>query len=223
MINFYLNAYNNQNSYKQKSYNIIIKMLKNELKILNILIGDMITKFTINHISKILKQKYFQTYRTTKGLEKMDLINIQTVGKSNVIELDFTKYHQEYVVTEIERCKEVCKNKKISIIFDNILKVNKQFICILFGSYSTNKHKSGSDIDLLFVIPEEYDYGNFERMVKRQLSLYDCDINITTEKGLLDMWSNPKKLNVGNELLKNHVVLQGAESFINLLRRYYVG
>lgn len=196
-------------------------MLKNEIKVLKVLFKDLSARLTISDIARKLKQKYFQTYRTIKSLEKLGLVNISSIGKSKILELDLSKYHPEYTLVEIERSKETCK--KISIILNHILQINKQFVCVLFGSYAENKQKPGSDIDLLFIIPEEYNYSKFEKKIKSELSLYNCDINITTEKGLLEMWSHPKKLNIGNELLQNHVVLYGTERFINLLRQYHVG
>ncbi|MFH1638120.1 MAG: nucleotidyltransferase domain-containing protein [Candidatus Woesearchaeota archaeon] len=198
-------------------------MLKNEIKALKCLFGDLSTKPTISGVVRELNQKYFQTYRTIKQLEKLGLVNISPIGKSKIIELDLSRYHPEYALIEIERSKEACKNKKLSLVLSRILEMNKQFVCLLFGSYSVGKQRANSDIDLLFVIPEEYDYGKFEKLAKSELSLYNSDISITTEKGLLEMWSRPKQLNVGNELLKKHIVLFGAERFINLLRQHNVG
>lgn len=194
---------------------------KNEMKILEKLLDNLSLEFTLLGMSKALKQKYSQTYKSVKSLIKQDLIKVKNAGKSRMIELDFSKYHPDYAAAELERLKKALKN--IPMVFNKILKINKQFTCILFGSYASGKFKKSSDIDLLFIIPKEYDLAKFERLVKNNLSMYNVDINIATEDNLFEMWAAPKRINVGNELFKNHIVLLGTESFINLMRKKNVG
>ncbi len=198
-------------------------LTKDKNKVLQVLLRTITAKLTISDIARELKQKYPQTYRTIKNLETEEIVKTENIGKSSLVELDLTKYHLEYAIAELDLCSKVCKRKELSIVLTNILKMNKQFVCLLFGSHATGKAKKGSDIDLLFIIPEEYSYSKFEKISRRQLSIYNCDINITTEKGLLEMWATPGQLNVGNEILERHVVLCGAERFVNLLRQHHVG
>ena len=47
---------------------------KDELKVLKLLFDDLTRSLTISDISRILKQKYFQTYRTISSLQKIKLI-----------------------------------------------------------------------------------------------------------------------------------------------------
>jgi predicted nucleotidyltransferase len=195
---------------------------KDELKILKLLLADLTKEYTITDISKSLHQKYVQTYRTIKGLRKLKNIKIGNVGNSKIVTLDFTAFNPNYVTAEIERGQDASRNRRIAVIQKQVIELNKNAVCILFGSQVT-KPSSGSDIDILFVVSEEENYSAFERKAKRQLSPYNCDINIVTEEGLLKMWSTSQQFNVGNEILKNHIVLYGAEHFCNLLRRHHVG
>ena len=71
--------------------------------------------------------------------------------------------------------------------------------------------------------PEEYEYSKFEKTIKTIITLPRLDLNITTERGLMEMWNNPLKLNVGNEILKKHLILTGTEQFLRLRRKYYLG
>ena len=190
---------------------------KNEMKILEKMLDNIKLEFTILGISKALKQKYSQTHKSVKSLIKKELIKV----KNKMIKLDFSKYNPDYASAELERLKKKVKN--IQQVFNKILKINKQFICILFGSYASGKFKKSSDIDLLFIIPEEYDQTKFERTIKNNLSMYNTDINIATENSLFEMWAAPEKINVGNELLKNHIILLGTEQFINLMGKKDVG
>src|SRR3989338_1584929 len=197
---------------------------KDELKVLKSLFDDLTTDLTIMDIARILKQKYFQTYMTIKNLAKSGDVIIKNVGKSNVVKLDIAKYNTNYIIAEIERTNNICKkNTSVKLVTEDIKRINKQFVCILFG-IQVKKPKLKSDIDLLFLIPKEYDYGSFEKEVRYALiARGKLDINIAFDESLHEMLSNPAKFNVGNELLKKHIVLYGAEHFLNLLRKHYVG
>ncbi len=195
---------------------------KDELKILKLLLSDMTKEFTITDISKALKQSYFQTYRTTSELAATQNVMITIIGKSKIVQLDLTKYNSNYVAAELDRTQDAVKNKDIYIIQRQIIELNKNFICILFGSQVITPKKE-SDVDLLFIISDDANFALIEKAIKLQLAPYHCDINLIHEKSLLEMWANPKKLNIGNEILKKHIVLYGAEHFMNVLRHHYVG
>ncbi len=199
-------------------------MLKqDELKVLMVLFDDLTKENTISDIARTLKQKYPQTYRTIQELEKKHLVNIKNIGKSKVVTLDFNEQHSEYIVAELARTQRSCKNPAIYITKDDLTKLHKNIICILFGSYVNSTQKKTSDMDLLFIIPEEFDYGKFDTLVRNKLILYNPDINIGYEKSLFEMWQYPHKLNVANEILKKHIILYGVEHYLNLLRKHYVG
>ena len=195
---------------------------KDEVKVLKILFEDFTKNYTIHEISGQLGQKYAQTHRTVSSLKHSGNIEIERIGNSKVLKLDFTQINLNYLLIESEMLKDRLNNKTLKLIYERILNSYENIICILFGS-QTKQPSSKSDFDLLFIIPPPADISYFEKKMKNQLSPYNCDINIVTERGLLEMWSNPKKLNVGNEILKSHVVLYGAEHFLNLLRKYYKG
>lgn len=198
---------------------------KTELKILALLFNDLTKEYTIREISIALQQPYPQTHRSISSLLEKSIISKKTQGKNSIIRLVLEEKHDEYILAEVERKKEVLKKyKMLQLVANDLEKIRfNQFICILFGSYAAKKAGTDSDIDLLFIIPDEYDYSQFEKEVKNSITISTADINITTEKGLLEMWKNPLKLNVGNEILKKHILLYGTELFLRLRRKYYVG
>ena len=200
-------------------------LLKTELRILELLFEDLTKGFTIREISLSLKLPYPQIHRSIGSLFKKRLIKKKQQGKSWIINLVLEEYKDDYVFVELERKKELInKYKSMELLINDFTKTQYlQFICVLFGSYAEKRAKKDSDIDLLFVIPEEYDYGKFEKAIKTVLTLRKIDFNLTTEDGLMEMWKNPLKLNVGNEMLKKHVLLSGAEQFLRLRGKYYVG
>lgn len=196
---------------------------KDELKVLTVLFDDLSRDINISDISRALKQKYPQTYRTILVLEKKAIIKIKKIGKSKVIKLDFEKSHPEYIIAELARTKKACENKIINITQKEVAALQKNVICILFGSYADKTHKNDSDIDLLFVIPDELDYGAFDSLIRSKFLVYNYHLGITPESGLFEMWQHPGKLTVGNEILKKHRILYGTEHYLNLLRKHYVG
>lgn len=198
---------------------------KTETKILALLFDDLTIEHSIREIALTLNLPYPQIHRSISSLKKKQLTKKQKKGKSQIITLNLNEIHHEYVNVEIERIKIITKKYKIiKLLIEDLHKLNyHHFTCILFGSYADKKATKDSDIDLLFIIPEEYDYEKFERFVKHTIITKKTDINITTEKGLIEMWNTPMKLNVGNELLRKHIILFGAEQFLKLRRKYLIG
>ncbi len=196
-----------------------------ELGILKTLFGDLTKEYTIRGLSKALELPYPQVHRSVQSLSGRGLVKKTKKGRSSFITLDFESFKEEYLITELERRRDkIDRHEVIGVLDDELDRAGyNQFICVLFGSYAGETAKKDSDIDLLFVIPGDYDYGKFEKSVKSAINIPKADIHITTEEGLLEMWSTPLKFNIGNELLKKHIILRGAESFLRLRRRYYVG
>ena len=200
-------------------------MTGTELKILQAIIGDQTHQYSIRGISKELKMLYPQVHKAVQVMLEKELLISEKQGKNIILSLDARSVREEYIIAELERKRNVLdKHPILQLVEKDFEKMPySQFICVLFGSYALGKAKKDSDIDLLFVIPEEYDYGAFEKAVRNCLTVPRLDINITTGKGLMEMWNTPLKLNVGNELLSRHIILRGAEQFLYLRRRYNFG
>ncbi|MBS3079268.1 nucleotidyltransferase domain-containing protein [Candidatus Pacearchaeota archaeon] len=197
-------------------------MLKNdEIKILKFLFDDLNNNPTMRNVSMSLKQKYPQTFKTIKNLEKNGFIILNEIGKSKVIHLNFSKDNLYYICVEIERTEDLCKKNMEMLIIKEKLKDCGNFVSLIFGSHAKNKNLKGSDIDLLIIIPDEKEVEITNKKIKNALSLYNIDLNIISEKSLFEMWENKRELNVGNEVLKNHYVLTGFETYINYLRKKY--
>ena len=198
---------------------------KTEQKILELLFAELSKEHSITEVSNLLKLPYAQTHRSVESLLTKGLVGQIKKGKTSMITIKLTDQHAEYAYIERLRYEEIMKkNKGLALIAEDLEKISPvQFICILFGSCAAGTAKKDSDIDLLFVIPDGTDFKIFEKKIKGVITTSKVDINITTEQGLLEMWQKPMQLNVGNELLKGHIVFRGADSFLRLRRRYYVG
>lgn len=200
-------------------------LTQTESRILELLFDDLTRRYSMLEISKILKIHYPQAYRNIKSLVDKELVTSVQEGKSVFISVSIAQVKKEYIITELLRRDESFKKyRKLKLIMQDLKRIPKvQFICILFGSYAKGIAKPDSDIDILFIIPKEYDYGMFEKNVKNAMLTANIDVNIAFDESLHEMWSNPKKLNVANELLKGHIVLKGAEAFLEAWRAHNVG
>jgi len=203
---------------------VIYMLSKTESKILELMFDDLTKEYSILELAKALNLPYPQIHRTVSSLIKKKLLLSSKKGKATIISIS-TEVKKEYINTELaRRDKALQKYSNLAVVLDDLEKIMPtQYICLVFGSYAQKKATKTSDIDLLFVIPEEYDYKNFEKKIKNNLTVPRIDINITTEQGIVEMWQKPGQLNVGNELLKGHIILKGAEAFLYLRRKYYAG
>lgn len=185
---------------------------------------DLTKEYSILALAKALKLPYPQIHRTVGSLIKKKLLLSSKQGKATILSIS-TEVRKEYIGTELARRDKILqKYSNLAVVLEDLEKIMPtQYICLVFGSYAQKKVANTSDIDLLFLIPEEYNYKNFEKKIKNTLTVPRADINLTTEQGLIEMWQKPGQLNVGNELLKGHIILKGAEAFLCLRRKYYAG
>lgn len=205
---------------------MIPKMVsKTELRLLKGFFSDLTKGYSIRQLSRDARFPYPQVHRAVQALLEKKLLKKEQKGRSWELTINWQGPLDELMVVEIERKRDLLEKYPLLAILQNDLESLRTFplLCILFGSYAQGKAKKTSDIDLLFVIPEEYDYEKFEKMVKNALTQSHVDLQITTEKGLAEMWQHPLQLNVGNEILKKHVVLWGGEAFFQLRKRHYWG
>lgn len=183
---------------------------KNEMEVLILLFDNLVDKYTINSLSKKLNQNYAQTYRIVIELEKKNLIKLEKIGNLKQVLLNWREFNLDYSMVEIQRSKDL--PNVIHKIINKLSLLEEDFCVILFGSYANNTFTKNSDIDLLIFTNE----NKLKKKIENVLSLYDCDLNFVSFEEVFDMW-NSSKINVGNEILKNHKVLLGYDYFIKLL------
>jgi len=196
-----------------------------EERILELLFDNLTKEYSIHEISTTLKIPYPQTHRNIQSLIKRELVISEKVGKSNMISLRKDSVKKEYITAELNRRDNALKKYPIlRRVISDLEKIPQlQYICVVFGSYAKGISKKNSDIDLLFIIPKDYDYGKFEMMTHQAFVTGYVDINIGIDESLHEMWSTPSKLNVANEVLKGHIILKGTEGFLEAWRKHNVG
>ena len=168
------------------------------------LLQDLTNQPSILELSKNLNQKYPQTYNSIKQLEKENIIHIDNLKNNKRIHLNLK--HLYTLQAEIERTKQL--PKEIKLLQEKLPK----YPTILFGS-QTKKYKDSSDIDLLVLSSKNQ--RKIEEEIYNALAIYTIDLHILTKEDLILMW-NSNELNIGNEILKNHIILQGFQEILNL-------
>lgn len=198
---------------------------KTELRLLKIFLADLTRSYSIRELSRTAKVIYPQAHRAVQSLLKKELLVKEQKGKNWVLFINLRGDTDFFIAAEMERKNDILqKHPSLKILLHDLENLSHlQVLCILFGSFAAEEAQKNSDIDLLFVIPETYSYTLFEKAVKNTLTQSHLDLQITTEKGLLEMWQHPLQLNVGNEILKKHILLRGAEAFFLLRKRHYWG
>ena len=193
-------------------------MRSKDSTIIKFLIENKNEELNILKISKALKMDYKNVYGIIKRLEKTLLVKIETFGQSSRVKLN-TIIHPLVFEAEFERKNEILKDKNIAVMLGNFKRgiKSKMYTLLLFGSYAKKKQTKSSDIDLMFICADGIEDA-FEKDVNRiarsmPLSLHPL---VFSESQFVEM-INAKESNVGQEALKNNVILNGIEQYYGMV------
>lgn len=159
------------------------------------------------NIANMLKINQKTIANLLNKLEKDGILKYSIEGKNKYYFLNKLNSQIPDIIKiiEIERKNTFIKHyKKLKDLFFNLEKRTKGII-IIFGSYANFTSNEKSDLDV-FVIGKIFETEDLEE-------LYKIKINIVN--------SNKKKVNKEEifikEVIKNHIILRGAEEFIELI------
>ena len=106
-------------------------------------------------------------------------------------------------------------NKKIKLIVDEITRSVKtpNYSLVLFGSYAKGTADKHSDLDIAIITSSE-DKEEAERAINTIKRLSSIEIHSIefTFKNFIEMLIS-KENNVGKEIIKNPIIIKGAEQF----------
>lgn len=188
--------------------------MNNALKTLKLFVDNKDSKFTIKKVAEALEMNYRIAHEEVTKLEKEGLIKVTKIGNSKVCEFSYVFDSRIAEIEEIRK-SELFKNKDLQVMYLRIKEVESPFYCLaLFGSYASKTNKKHSDIDLCLVT----DYPEINRKTNSVISLLPMNIHLLefTSQEFLAMLRN-KNFNVGNEIVKNNIILYGIESFYELI------
>ncbi|MFH1642015.1 MAG: nucleotidyltransferase domain-containing protein [Nanoarchaeota archaeon] len=193
-------------------------MRSKESTIIKFLLEHKNEELNILNISKAIKMDYKNVYSIIKRLEKISLIKIETFGQSSRVKLN-DLVHPILFEAEFERRTEILKNKNLAVMLGNFKRQikSKLYVLLLFGSYAKKTQTKSSDIDLMFICPNNFQEV-FEKdviRISRSMSLHLHPL-IFSESQFTQM-IDAKESNVGQEALKNNVILYGIEPYYKMI------
>jgi predicted nucleotidyltransferase len=173
---------------------------------------------SIRETSSATAIDYKNAYNAVNSLcQSGAVILASPIGNVTPIQLNLA-LNQEILNVESKRTEEfLIKHPKLRLIREDIQEIGYPFMIILiFGSYAKGNASSSSDIDLCIIS------DNKEKVTKlinrfRLLSLKTEIQDFTTEE-FLSMISK-RENNLGQEIVKNNVLLYGAENYYNLISK----
>lgn len=193
-------------------------MKSKDAVILKYLIENKNEELNILRISRALKMDYKNVHSIIKRLEKEPLVRLESFGQSSRVKL-IPKMHPLIFEAEYERRKEVLKDKNLAVMLNDFKKAlgTKCHIILLFGSYAKRKQTKNSDIDLMFIVPDGKE-ELFEKDAHRLAKSLPLPIHylVFSVKQLLEM-AGSKESNVGQEALKNNIILYGIEAYYEMV------
>jgi len=193
-------------------------MRSKESTIIKFLIENKNEELNIRSISKFLSMDYKNIYSIIKRLEKVSLIKIETFGQSSRVKLNAI-IHPLVFEAEFERRKDILKNKNLAVMLSSFKRAikSKLYILLLFGSYAKRTQTKSSDIDLMVICPNGLE-DTFEKdinMTARSIPLPLHSL-VFSESQFIEL-VNAKEPNVGQEALKNNIILYGVEQYYGLI------
>jgi len=188
--------------------------MNNNLKILKFFVENKDKEFTIKKVAETLNINYRIAYEEIMSLKEENLIRIKKQGNSNISKFNYN-YSSKNVEVEHIRKKELFKNRNIKLIHNRIKEIKNPFyILILFGSYADKSNTKSSDIDICLIT----DNKKVNKQVNDIVSITPLNLHLQefTTHDFLKMIKS-KETNVGNDIIKNNIILYGIESFYKLV------
>lgn len=194
-------------------------MRNKDAVIIRYLIENRNKELNILRISKELKMDYKNAYSIVKRLEKELLVKLESFGQSSRVKL-ISQVHPLIFEAEYSRRKELLKDKNLAVMFNdfkNAIK-SKCYVLLVFGSYAKKTQTKSSDIDLMLIVPDRKE-ELFEKEAHKAASSLPLPIHylVFSEKQFLEM-KYAKESNVGQEALKNNIILYGIEAYYEMIQ-----
>jgi DNA-binding Lrp family transcriptional regulator len=179
-------------------------------KILNILEEfclDYNKKIYGRQVANKLKMNQKTVSNILNQLEKEDILKYSTEGKNKYYFLNMANPQIKDIIKMLEIARKNKFIQKYSKLKDLFYALEKRAngILVIFGSYANFTSNKDSDLDI-FVIGR---MGNIEDLE----NFYKIKINIVK--------SSKEKINKKDifvrEIIKNHIIIKGAEEFVELI------
>lgn len=193
-------------------------MRNKDVTIVKYLIEKKNEELNIRIMSKELRMDYKNMYSIVKRLEKELLIKLERFGQSSRVKL-ISQVHPLIFEAEYNRRKEILKDKNLAVMLNNFKDAlkSKWYILLLFGSYAKKTQTKNSDIDVMLIVPDGKE-DSCEKDADRAARSLPLPIHLLvfSESQFLEMIQT-KQSNVGQEALKNNIILYGTETYYEMV------
>lgn len=198
---------------------------KTEQDVIALLLRTPYEPYTVYGIAKKLDRYVSQVQKAVERLKKLKVIAVRKLGaRSSSCTVNYSTAEPDILAYASLYSKSLFleENPRIGVIAGEIeKKLGKEvYVMLLFGSYAKGTAKTGSDIDLCFIIQDEKNVEKLKARIKAALSSfsYRIHLNVFTAEWFYDMLK--EKDTVGREVLKASIVLHGADIYYNLVKKY---
>ena len=200
---------------------MVDKTTDNKILIISLYKSDYLTQFHVREIAKLINKSHVTLLPHLKSLEKDKILVSKIIGKNKVYSLNLDNIITKNYIVLSELAESISFLEQIFLIkkiYSKIFKLNLNATIILFGSYAKRTFKQDSDIDIFClgdVKQSEIDH------IKKIGQIYGKTINV--KKAALKNFEEgiKKKDALILEIIKDHILLNNIELFINALWRYY--
>ncbi|MDO8741161.1 MAG: nucleotidyltransferase domain-containing protein [Candidatus Woesearchaeota archaeon] len=200
---------------------MVDKITNIKLMILKQYLSNYLAQYHVRQLAQLIKKSHVTLLPHLKTLEKDKVMVSKKAGKNKVYSLNMENVAvRNYIVVAelIETATFIEQVFVIKKIFSDIFELNLGGTLLVFGSYAKRAFTKDSDIDLLYIGNiTESQIGEIRNIGK----IYGKIINAkkSTIKNFEDAVRRKDPLIM--EILKNHILLQNAELFVDILWRYY--
>ena len=186
-------------------------------KILKFLIENKESPHSIMEISKKLKTDYKNTSQALSKINPKTYLKSKQ-GNSYLIEFNQNNNIETLSIEEKRTEEFFSKNLNLKVIRKYIKELSYPFLTVLaFGSYIKKTNTKNSDIDICIIL----DSKSKSEILNEKLRLLSLNLEIQefTSKEFTSMIEK-KGNNLGNEIIKNNIILYGKENYYNLISEW---
>lgn len=191
-------------------------------KILRLFYDNLHDQFTINEIAKRIGISYSYVYRQIEELENRGILLVEQRSNRKYCNPNYKNpgVKTEFVKISNQIADEFFKKRdKIFLVIEKLLAILPKktdfslLSIVLFGSLVKGTNVKKSDIDLFILVPSKKKYDEVVETECVALSRsFGIEINpIVSEPTNLLTMLREKEQNVGKEILKNKILLFGAD------------
>lgn len=188
-----------------------VNITENHLQVLNLYTKGYEKGYYVREVQKLLGISPRTSQLVLEDLEKKGVLKSRRRGKIKLYFLNKQNEISRTYIILVEQYKLITfldEREEIKHLLKEIKEISPNVTLVIFGSYAKGTEKKGSDLDILAIVDGDFDKKSIEKLEK----MHTFKINIKTVK-MGDFNKNDVLI---KEVLKNHVILQNNELFVDL-------